>query len=71
MVDRMNTDDILELLRLKGWSKRHLALQLGLSEDAVYRWFIDRKPGGPACLIMRHWLAEARKGESMPAIGAS
>lgn len=58
-----------ELLRLKGWTKRHLAKQLGLSENAIYRWFIDREPSGPASVLMRGWLTEARKGKSMPAAG--
>lgn len=66
-MNRMKKEEIQELLDLKGWSKRCLALKLGLSENAVYRWFIDRSPGGPASLVMRQWLASARKENATPA----
>jgi len=64
----MKIDEVLELLRLKGWSKRHLAKQLSLSEDTVYRWFVNEYvPRTPAVILMRHWLEEARKGLTLPA----
>jgi hypothetical protein len=62
MMDRMTIEELQELLDLTGWSKRRLAEQLALSEDAVYRWFVTGNvPGGPATILMRHWLAEAAK----------
>lgn len=70
MIERMTITDVEELLRLRKWTKRLLAQKLMLSEDSVYRWFHDSKvPGGPALVLMRHWLTEARKGESMPTAG--
>jgi len=67
MLNRMKPNEIKELLQLKGWSKKTLAERLGMSPNAIYRWFIDREPGGPASVLMRQWLAEARKSQSMPA----
>lgn len=69
----MKTEEIEELLRLKRWSKRKLAEELALTEDAVYRWFVAKDPSTPnpsACLLMRFWLNEARKGTPMPAASA-
>lgn len=67
MINRMKIEEVQELLTLKGWTKRHLAAQLALSEDTVYRWFVNKVvPRSPAVVLMRHWLTEARKGESMP-----
>ena len=57
----MKKQEIEELMRLKGWSMTRLAAALDLSEGAVRRWFNDeRMPGGPACIVMRLWLREAR-----------
>ena len=68
MMDRMKIEEVQELLERKGWSKRHLATQLCLSEDAVYRWFFNGVvPKGPALVLMHYWLAEARKAEPLPA----
>ncbi len=68
MIERMKIEEVLELLTLKGWTKRHLAKQLSLSEDTVYRWFVNEiVPRSPAVILMRHWLEEARKGVTLPA----
>lgn len=72
---RMSKKEILELMTLNGWSKARLAAELDLSENIVYRWLIseDRVPGGPASILMRMWLDEARikakgrKPEKQPA----
>jgi DNA-binding transcriptional regulator YiaG len=57
----MKKSDINELLRLKGWSKARLAAELELGENAVHKWLAeDRTPGGPASVLMRLWLREAR-----------
>jgi DNA-binding transcriptional regulator YiaG len=66
----MKIQEVEELLTLKKWTKRRLAAKLLLSEDTVYRWFHEKMvPRGPALLLMRHWLEEARKGDTMPAAG--
>jgi DNA-binding transcriptional regulator YiaG len=63
----MNTKQVLELLVLKGWSKRHLAAQLCVSEDSIHRWFRARKvPHGPAVILLRHWLKQAKEASDAP-----
>lgn len=58
----MTLDDIRELLELKGWTKTRLAAELSLTENTVNRWFHgSRAPGGPAAILMRIWLNEARQ----------
>jgi DNA-binding transcriptional regulator YiaG len=58
----MNCKEIRELMTLKGWSQAELARHLDLSEAAVCRWFRDaQKPTGPARILMRQWLAEAKQ----------
>lgn len=61
----MSKNEILELMKLRGWSRARLAAELDLSENIVYRWVIscDRVPGGPASILMRMWLEESRKGK--------
>lgn len=77
MMKGMETHEIQELLDLTGWSKRDLAKRLELNETTVYRWFMedDRRPHGPAAVLMRHWLLQAREAAksrpslSLPDIG--
>ena len=58
---RMTPAEIEELMKLKGWSKTRLAAELDLSENIVYRWINEeRTPGGPASILMRQWLDQAR-----------
>lgn len=58
---RMKKDDIEELMTLKGWSRTQLAAALDLTENTVHRWmFGDRKPSGPASILMRMWLTDAK-----------
>lgn len=58
---RMNKAEILELLALKGWSRTRLASNLDMVENTVQRWIMgDRVPSGPAAILMRMWLDEAR-----------
>jgi DNA-binding transcriptional regulator YiaG len=65
---RVSTDEILELMRLKGWSRCQLAAQLDLTENTVHGWFAKRRtPGGPASILMRLWLTEARTNRREPA----
>lgn len=64
----MNKAEIRELLELKGWTRTQLAYHLNLSENAINRWFVgDRNPSGPAVVLMRMWLVEAREQEKQPA----
>lgn len=58
----MTKKDIQDLLDLKGWSQAELARQLDLSEAAISRWFSGQQhPTGPARILMRQWLTEAKK----------
>lgn len=57
----MTKREIIELMKVKGWSKAGLAAALDLSENTVHKWLNgDRIPGGPAGILMRMWLDEAR-----------
>lgn len=65
---RMSKSEILELLELKGWKTARLAVELDLSENAVQKWLKeDRNPSGPASILMRMWLDEARKNLAVTA----
>jgi DNA-binding transcriptional regulator YiaG len=58
---RMPAEQILELLDLKGWSRVRLAAELDVTENTVHQWCSGRrKASGPASVLMRMWLAEAR-----------
>jgi DNA-binding transcriptional regulator YiaG len=57
----MSIEDIRELMALKGWRATHLAAALDLTETTVYRWLMGLGvPKGPARVLMRLWLEEAR-----------
>ena len=57
----MSLDEVTELMELKGWSEAMLAGHLHYGEAAIVRWFKRGKvPDGPATVLMRQWLAEAR-----------
>lgn len=59
---KMSVDEISELLELKNWTKTQLAKELGVRLDAILRWFRGvRTPRGPATVLMRTWLNEARR----------
>jgi transcriptional regulator with XRE-family HTH domain len=60
--NRMSAKEIRELLELRGWSQAELARQLGLHESSVSLWLTEgRTPRGPACILMRQWLIQARQ----------
>jgi transposase len=40
-------------LKEQGWSQRHIAAALGVSEDAVSRWLVRARDGGPEALRSR------------------
>lgn len=59
---RMSPVEIQELLDLMGWQQKQLAAALDLSTAVVCRWLAgERKPGGPACILMRQLLESARR----------
>jgi DNA-binding transcriptional regulator YiaG len=67
----MRKHEIAELLKLLGWSRTKLAAELDLTENTVQRWFMgDHEVKGPASVLMRQWLEEARrqsKKQTVPA----
>jgi DNA-binding transcriptional regulator YiaG len=57
----MTANDITDLLKLKGWSQVQLAGMLHVHESSVSLWLHGaRNPTGPARILMRQWLDEAR-----------
>ena len=56
----VDKSEIIELLRLKGWSRPRLADEVGVTENAVQRWIMGQKPADPAAKLMRFLLREAR-----------
>lgn len=64
---KMKLADIKELMKRKGWSQAELARQLDLSEAAISRWFSqEQNPTGPARILMRQWLDQARAEAQSP-----
>lgn len=60
----MPKSEIAELLRLTGWSRTELAYHLHVTENTVQRWFMNGFcPDGPASVLMRVWLDDARRPE--------
>lgn len=59
---RMTPAEIQELMELKSWTRVDLAHALELkSENTIYRWLSgDPEVPGPARILMRQWLDEAR-----------
>lgn len=66
----MTKSEIQELLRLKEWSTARLAAELDCSENSVQNWINGRRnPGGPACVLMKLWLKEAREEAKLTKAG--
>ena len=65
----MNPKEILELLQLRGWSQAELARRLETHPTTVGRWVEGKEPAGPAKILMRLWLEDARANaaEAVPA----
>jgi transcriptional regulator with XRE-family HTH domain len=58
----MKRAELVELLKLTGWSQAELGRRLELSNAAVSRWLTgERSPTGPARILMRQWLDSARE----------
>lgn len=66
---RMTQAEIRELMALREWTVTQLAYNLDLSKDAVSRWLGDdgHPPKGPASILMRMWLDQARKRQPVAA----
>ena len=59
---RMTIEELDELLTLRGWSKTELAVELDLTEAAVWKWYrLNKIPAGPVSILLRDWLKKARK----------
>jgi len=66
-MNRMTPEEIRELCALKGWTMAKLAELLDVTPWSVRSWAISRrKPLGPASVLMRLWLAEARRETPAP-----
>lgn len=60
---RMSPSEIERLLEVLGWNQKQLAAALDISNAVVSRWLSgERKPGGPACILMRQFLDAAQGG---------
>lgn len=58
---KMTAKDIRELMKRKGWNQATLPRNLEVTEGAVTRWLVnDIEPLGPARILMRLWLDQAR-----------
>jgi len=67
--ERMNAEEILELLELTHWSRARLADEMDITENAVIQWLSRaRKPSGPASRLLRLWLKEAREGRRLTSV---
>lgn len=67
----MKKSEIENLLAAKGWSGRRLAAELDVSENTVVRWLAGKTtPTGPAAILMRQWLGEARAVVEKPLAAA-
>ena len=67
----MTTEEIKELIELREWRRRDLAQQLDVSEAAVFKWLREEtKVRGPAGVLMRMLLDEARKEASKKTVPA-
>ena len=63
----MTAAEIKELLDLRGWSRTRLAAELELTQNAIDKWFMaGRAPGGPASILLRLWLTDARADRRPP-----
>ena len=59
---RMFSNEIQELLELKGWTQVQLAKELQVHESTISLWIHEeRKPSNPVKILLRQWLDEARK----------
>lgn len=60
----MDYAKVLELMKLRGWSKTDLACHLQVTESAVYKWCkTGIVPTGPTSILLSNWLAESKTGK--------
>ena len=59
---RMNAQEMVELMKLNGWTQKELSAAVGVHESTVSLWLDGkRNPIGPARILMRQLLDAARK----------
>lgn len=57
----LSRQEIEELMRLRGWSRTRLAVEMDVTENCVSRWIIGQPTvSGPAAILLRLWLEQAR-----------
>jgi len=57
----MTPADLLELLKLRGWSQARLARELHTEPSTVSRWASGKVPmSGATEILLRQWLEAAR-----------
>ena len=57
----MPTEELQELMDIRGWNRTKLAAALDITVNTVDRWFMaGRVPGGPASILLREWLDRER-----------
>jgi len=54
----MSREEMLELMKLKGWSITMLAAQVRVVEETIYRWLKAGAPDKAESILMRMWLEE-------------
>jgi len=54
----MSREEMLELMKLKGWSITMLAAQVRGVEETIYRWLKAGAPDKAESILMRMWLEE-------------
>lgn len=63
---RISLREVRELMRLKGWSQVALSRALDRDRSTVSVWLTrERDIQGPAAILMRQWLAEAREAAKL------
>lgn len=66
----MTLAELDELMSLKGWNQPTVAGHLNLTQSAISKWYErGRIPTGPAVILLRKWLIEARKLAARRAVG--
>lgn len=67
----MKKEEILELLRLRGWNRERLAVEMCVSVAAIHKWIREGEcPKSPASVLMGEWLERARAEAGRQAVPA-
>lgn len=60
----MTKKEIAELMRLNSWTQAELARRVEVTEGAISLWLSGQRPvTGPARVLLREWLTQARAAE--------